>query len=234
MIELIRPLLELQTLEKELLDAQKQYTLCENNFASIEVLKQKLQQELSRLKTELYQKKQAYQEGESNLEQLENLLIQQKARQATAKKSDEFKALEVAIQETDEKISTLQDELINTLEELEKFEADLEQVKVSSEKKLNDFVNQQNQINQQKLQTKSLIEKKEAELKAFEGKLKGPFYEAYLTLRKCNKAIPRVVAITEDRKCSGCFLTLSAELVSKLDDSKVPQFCEHCGRILYK
>lgn len=234
MNELIQPLLKLQTLEKELLDAQKQCVLCENNFASIEVLKQKLQQEFSNLKTELLQKKQAYQEGESNLKQLENLLIQQKARQATVKKSEDFKALDVAIQQTEEKISNLQDALINTLEELESFEENLERTKASNEVKLKDFVNQQEQLNQQKSNIKTLIEKKEAEIKAFDENLKGPFYEAYLNLRKCNKAIPRVVAVTEDKKCSGCFLTLSAELISKLDDSKLPQFCEHCGRILYK
>ena len=234
MNEFIQPLLKLQTLEKELFELQKQYTLSENNFAAIEALKQKLQQELSNLKTELLQKKQAYQEGELNLKQLEILLIKQKARQATVKKSEDFKALEVAIHQTEEKTSNLQDELINTLEVVEALEKNLERTKHSNEEKLNGFVNQQEQLNQQKSITKSLIEKKEVDLKACEENLKGPFYEAYLNLRKCNKAIPRVVAVTEDKKCSGCFLTLSAELISKLDDSKLPQFCEHCGRILYK
>lgn len=234
MNELVQPLLRLQTLERELFELQKQRALCENNFASIEVLKQKLQQEFSNLKVELYQKKQSYQEGETNLKQLENSLIQQKARQVTVKKQEEFKALEVAIQQTEEKISILQDDLINILEEIETFEEDLERTKALNEGKLNDFVSQQEQLSQQKSSVKSLIAKKEAELETFETNLKGPFYEAYLNLRKCNKAIPRVVAVTKDRKCSGCFLTLSAELISKLEDSKVPQFCEHCGRILYK
>ena len=234
MIELIQPLLELQELEKDLLNVKKQHSLCESNFTSLESLRQKLLDELSKLKADFVQKKQAYQEGEANLEQLENLLVQQKARQATAKKSEEFKALEVAIHQTEDKISELQEQLINALDELEIFEKNLEKNKQLTDEKLNDLSKQQTQNQQQKSNNEGLIERKVALLKAFEEKLKGPFYEAYLNLRKCNKAIPRVVPLTEDKKCSGCFLALSAELISKLNDAKAPVFCEHCGRILYK
>lgn len=234
MIELLRPLLELQELEKGLLDAKKQFSLCETNLVSTEALKQKLVRSLVGLKENFLQKKRGYQEGETTLEQLENLLVQQKARQVTVKKSEEFKALEITIHQTEEKISELQETLLNDLDELEALEKNLEAEKASTEEKLNELNKQQDQLQQQKLSCQTLIDEKMAILEAFERKLKGAFYEAYLTLRKCNKAIPRVVSVTEDGKCSGCFLTLSAELISKLDDAKTPQFCEHCGRILYR
>ena len=234
MIELIQPLLKLQEIEKALLDTKKQCLLCEANFSSIEALKQKLIEDLVTLRKAFSQKKQAYQEGESNLKQLENLLVQQKARQVTVKNQDEFKVVQSAIQQTEEKISKLQENLLEGLEELENIEENLKSAKIVTEEKLIEFTKQQDQVQRQKLDCQKLIEEKTEILNQYESKIQGAFYEAYVTLRKCNKAIPRIVPVTEDGKCSGCFLTLSAELVSKLANAKTPQFCEHCGRILYK
>ncbi|MGX8717149.1 MAG: C4-type zinc ribbon domain-containing protein, partial [bacterium] len=77
------------------------------------------------------------------------------------------------------------------------------------------------------------LEEAQKQQDAYESQLKGAYYQAYVNLRKCGKAMPRVVPVKDDGKCGGCFLALSRETMDRLQKEGV-QFCEHCGRILYK
>ena len=77
------------------------------------------------------------------------------------------------------------------------------------------------------------LEDAQKQQEAYESPLKGIYYQGYVNLRNCGKAMPRVVPVKEDGKCGGCFLALSHEAMDRLQKEGV-QFCEHCGRILYK
>jgi len=231
---LIQQLLKLQELEKDLLNTKKQLESCEQSILSLNNFKTKADQDVVLLDEALKLAEKNYQTDELHLTVLEEKLVQQKAKMLSVKKAENYEALEQSNEKLTQEISELQDNLIIQLENLDASKSQYKQKIAEVEAQTKDWENQLQNLQKYKA---SLTAKKAEQLKnteAFEATLSGKFYQAYLDLRKCHKSMPIVVEVTSDRRCSGCFLTLPNELVSKVNDVQCPYFCEHCGRILYQ
>ena len=231
--EIIQPLLQLQALENSVLDIQKQRELCAKNLRSLQELKQKAEEALKDSESQLVTKKRDYQAQELELNHLEDLLVQQKAKRLFVKKAEEFNALEEANKRIEQQISDLQDRMLSDLEGIEAQEKLTQAQKTEYETQVRQWNEQTSALKQQNEVLVIRWEEAQKRQEAYESRLQGPYYQAYVNLRKCDKAMPRVVPVKEDGKCGGCFLALSREAMDQLQKEGV-QFCEHCGRILYK
>ena len=231
---LIQQLLRLQALEKALLDTEKQMEGCDRSLESFQRLEQKLREELIILEQSLKSFEEKYQKDEAHLIELESCLIQQKTKVLSLKKAEEYAVLERTIEELKQKISALQDDLILRLETLEAMRLDYTKKVAEVEAQVSECQNKAQQLLERKHLLKMKKMQQADDMRTFETTLQGDFYQAYLTLRQCHKTMPFVVEITNDEKCSGCFLALSKTLVDKVESLDEPQFCEHCGRILYR
>ena len=233
MDEIIQPLLQLQTLESALLDIQKQRELCAKNLQSLQELKRRDDLALKASEAELASKKRDYQAQELELNHLEDLLVQQKAKRLFVKKEEEFNALEEANKRVEQQISDLQDRMLLDLEGIEEQEKLTQTQKVEHEAQVSQWDEQASTLERQCEVLAVQREEAQKQLETYEAHLQGPYYKAYMNLRKCSKAMPRIVPVKEDGKCGGCFLALSRETMDLLQKEGM-QFCEHCGRILYK
>ena len=231
---LIQQLLDLQTLEKERSVLKRQCDQCDVQLSSLDQLKQKAENKLQALLEDLKAREVAYHASEVKLMSSEDSLVQQKAKLLSVKKPEEFSALETSIALLTQKISDLQDQLLEDLDQIEDLRKRCDQAKKETAQETLALCEQAKQVKTNKENATTQMVAKEQEMQAFESKMEGAFYQAYLTLRQCNKALPRVVSVTKDGKCSGCFLTLSTHLVASIATSTTPVFCEHCGRILYR
>ena len=233
MDEIIKPLLQLQGLESSVLDIQKQRELCDKNLKSLQELKQKAEVALNASEELLMSRKRDYQAQELELKHLETLLVQQKAKRAMVKKAEEFNVLEEACVRVEQQISDLQDGMLSNLEEIESQEQLTRTQKEEYEKQLCQWNDQISILKQQNETLSVRLQEAQRQQEAYESKLTGPYYQAYINLRKCGKSMPRVVLVKKEGQCGGCFLALSRETMDRLQKEEV-QFCEHCGRILYK
>lgn len=233
MNEFIQALLKLQTLENSVLDIQKQRELCAKNLESLQDLKRKAEVVLKNAEDQLLSKKRDYQAQELELNHLEDLLVQQKAKRLFVKKAEEFNALEEANKKVAQQISDLQDKMLLDLEAIEAQENLTQTQKKEYETQSLQWAKQTTEIEHKSDTLATQLEGAQKQQDSYEAQLKGTHYQAYVNLRKCGKAMPRVVPVKEDGKCGGCFLALSRETMDRLQKEGVP-FCEHCGRILYK
>ena len=232
MIKSIQSLLELQVLESKCQELQKQWDSCQKNKTLLEVREGKVIEDLEIAKINLKERKKNYQTQELQLNHLEEVLVQQKAKQACVKKAEDYQSLEKANEVVAQKISELQDQLLMELDAIDAEEKDLQKQTDDTQLLITELKNQKLKLVQQISACEKNLQSAQAQVEKYEKNLSGAFYEAYLNLRKCNKVMPRVVAV-KDGKCLGCFLTLSKETTDHLNDENSPQFCEHCGRILY-
>lgn len=233
MDEIIQSLLKLQTLENSVLDIQKQRELCAKNLESLQDLKRKAESALKDSEEQLLAKKRDYQAQELELNRLEDLLVQQKAKRLFVKKAEEFNALEEANKRVAQQISDLQDQMLTDLEAIEAQEQQTLAQKKEHETQSLQWAKQTTEIEHKSDILATQLEEAQKKQDAYESQLKGTYYQAYVNLRKCSKAMPRIVPVKDDGKCGGCFLALSRETMDRLQKEGV-QFCEHCGRILYK
>ena len=229
----LKQLVALQEKEFVLLGLEKKQKCCEQDVLTLQNSIEDLNDELKSFKQKLQQEEQNYKNGELQLIADEETLVRQKTQLMSIKKTNDFAAMEAANVALENRISAEQDALIVQLELLEKLREQYALKTQSIHQQIEDL-KQQQQVQKQSQELSKAIQQQKEAVETFASTLQGKFYEAYCVLRRSGKAYPWVVAVGENGKCSGCFLSLSTEALSNLKDKQEPQFCEQCGRILYK
>lgn len=229
----LEQLIALQEKEFVLLDLEKRQTCCKQDLLTLERSIDDLNNELKSFKQKLQQEEQNYKNGELQLIADEETLIRQKTQLFSIKKTNDFAAMEMANASLENRISDQQDVLITQLELLENLRKQYALKAQSVKEQINDLKQQQQQLQAQNQELSNAIQQQKASIESFTYTFQGKFYDAYCILKKSGKAYPWVVPVSDTGKCAGCFLSLSAEALSKLKEAQEPQFCEQCGRILY-
>lgn len=230
----LKQLIALQEKECVLLGLEKKQKCCEQDLLTLEHSIEDLNNELKSFKQKLQHEEQNYRNGELQLIADEETLVRQKTQLMSIKKTNDFAAMETANTALENRISAQQDALIAQLELLENLREQYTSKVHSIYQQIEDLKSQQQQVQEQSQELSKAIQQQQEAVEAFTNTLQGKFYEAYCVLRRAGKAYPWVVAVNENGKCSGCYLSLSTEALSNLKETKEPQFCEQCGRILYQ
>lgn len=230
----LKQLIILQEKEFVLLGLEKKKKCCEQDLLLLKHSAEELNNELHVFKQKLQLEEQGYKKGELQLTTDEETLVRQKAQLATIKKTSDYLAMEAINASLEERISTQQDALITQLEFIENLREEFALKTKLVDEKIRALKTQQEQLLRQNQDLLQVIQQQQQEVETFASTLHGKLYDAYCVLKKSGKAYPWIVPVTEKGSCSGCFLTLSTDVLSKLKEMNDPQFCEQCGRILYQ
>ena len=162
----------------------------------------------------------------------EGALQRFRTQQIEVKKNDEYQALTHQIEQTEADISSLEEQEIELMLDIdsaqEVFESEKAQieVRIQAQRKEIDLLNQREQ------NLAASVE--EAKLKVEESRvgIDENYIEQYDRVKKLVKR-PPYIARVEAHKCGGCHLRVSNEVSRGALDANEPHFCDQCARMVY-
>lgn len=230
-LDILATILDIQELDMQMIQLMRLKKEREKELENINAVKKKLSKQQATKEHEILHLKTNVRISEGDLQEIQEKIKQLEQHQSSIKKVEEFNALSQEMAQADrernrqEKIlSELYDKLADEEEQLNTIKEKLtstiqnsvvlEQEIVERLKKLND----EGKILYS--QRQSLVGNADPEIFAI--------YERLLKNKK-----DRVVVPIENRCCSGCHITLTAQDENLVRKAERLVFCEHCSRILY-
>jgi predicted nucleic acid-binding Zn-ribbon protein len=227
----LKVILEIQEFDMKMIRLMRLKKERLGELAHIDNLRQELGKQQAEKQTEISDLNRSIATQETKIIEIKEKTKKLEARQSSVKKVDEFNALTQEITQTErERIATEQitSDMIDkrALEEeiLNKIKDSLRQSEESSqalEKEIRDNIRM---INQEGLELKKqrdlLAKTADAEILRI--------YDRLLQNKK-----DRVIVSIENRTCSGCHITLTAQHENVVRRGERLTFCEHCSRIHY-
>lgn len=169
---------------------------------------------------------------EKEIHSLTDLIDRQKNKQLEVKKNEEYQALENEIINLNAKLSSKEDEHIETLLKLDdaKETVSIAESKISERVKLLEV--DKNKLYERSSKLKTEIEQIDIDIREVELEIDQNLLNGY---KKTKKVVsrPPYVAPLEDQKCSGCNLRVSNDISSSVLVEQKLTHCDQCGRIVY-
>jgi len=225
----LKVILEIQELDMKMLRLMRLKIERNKELATIWNLRKDLENQLSEKKKEIFQLSQEITEEEANIETMREKIKKLEEQQSTVKKVEDFNAITREMNESERKRSqseTKASDLIDkkNLEEeiLNKIAESLKASEESSKALEEEIANGIRLINNE---GKELLERREALAKT----ANPDYLKVYDKLLKNKK--DRVIVPLENRTCSGCHISLTAQHENMVRKAERLIFCEHCSRI---
>lgn len=219
--ELDMKMLRLMRLKK---DRQKELTHIQN-------LRKDLENQLSEKKKQIFELSQQIIEEESNIEKCKEKIKKLEEQQGNVRKVEDFNAItrEMNTSErqrvaSEQKASDLIDKKHSEEEILNKIKQSLKASEESSKALENEILSSIKMIN---TEGKELQVRREALAQTADEEIL-PIYERLLRNKKDQVIVP-----LENRSCSGCHISLTAQHENLVRKGEKLVFCEHCSRIHY-
>lgn len=149
----------------------------------------------------------------------------------TVKENREYQALKDQIAADTQANLVLSDEILEILEGLDGKEVEIKSVEKHVADMQADFDKIENEVASRKETLESELARVQAELAETEKGLSGDFKRDYLRLVAAKGE--DAMAPLEDNCCSGCYQSLTPQLIEQLSTGK-PVVCPTCGRLIYK
>jgi predicted nucleic acid-binding Zn-ribbon protein len=155
-----------------------------------------------------------------------------RTQQVEVKKNDEYQALTHQIEQTEAEISSLEEQEIGLMLDIdsaqEVFQAEKAQIeiRIQAQRKEIDLLNQREQ--------NLAASVDDAKVKVEESRvgIDENYIEQYDRVKKLVKR-PPYIARVEAHKCGGCHLRVSNEVSRGALDAGEPHFCDQCARMVY-
>ena len=161
--------------------------------------------------------------GELKIEDLQRKLN-------AANSNREYQALKDQIAADQMANSVLADEILESLEKVDEFQAKIVAAQQNLAKGKSELDKAQQQVREQQESLQGDVSRLEAELKTVEKQLPAEFRDAYDRAVKSKGS--DAMAQLEGETCSGCFHTITPNLDNAVRMDRVV-FCQTCGRLLY-
>lgn len=231
MQESLKLILEIQELDMKMVRLMRVKKQRQNEVSQIEALLKDLRDQLAEKEKEIKELGFTIQSQEARIQEIEDKLKRLEEQQNLVKKIDEFNALTKEITSTErekinveQQVSDLVDKKVVEEEILEKIKESLKTSEESSLTLKKEIESSISLINQE---GSSL--KKERDSLAIEAD--APLLAIYERLLR-NKR-DRVLVAIENRSCTGCHISLTAQHENSVRKGENLVFCEHCSRIHY-
>ncbi|MBS0629872.1 MAG: hypothetical protein JSS30_06575 [Verrucomicrobia bacterium] len=231
MLETLKPIIDIQELDMKMVRLMRVKRERQKELKQIEELRADLHGELKAKELEVEEIGKQIRQKEIRLDEIREKVKSLEARQSTIKKVEEFNALTQEMTATErervaeeQKISDLVDSKAAEEELLHKIRESLktsEESSIALEKEIQasiDLINEEG--SQLKTQRDGLAQHADPEILRI--------YERLLRNKK-----DRVVVPIENRNCSGCHISLTAQHENIVRKGENLVFCEHCSRIHY-
>lgn len=231
MLESLKPIIEIQELDMKMVRLMRVKRERQKELKQIEDLRADLHAELKAKEVEVEEIGKQIKQKEARIVEIAEKLKTLESRQSTVKKVEEFNALTQEMTATEreriaeeQKISDLVDTKAAEEELLQKIRESLKTSETSSialEKEIQasiDMINEEG--SQLKKERDALAVNADADIMRI--------YERLLRNKK-----DRVIVPIENRTCSGCHISLTAQHENIVRKGENLVFCEHCSRIHY-
>jgi hypothetical protein len=231
MKQALMTILEIQDLDMKMLRLMRVKKERLKEIEQIEALRKELHQQLTEKENEIVDFSKQAQSLEQKIQEISTKIKKLESQQGSIKKVEEFNAItqEMTALErekinTEQKVSDLVDKRVAGEELLNKIKESLQASEISSQSLENEIKDSIKLINQEGLSLKSQRDQiaKTANQEVLH------IYERLLRNKK-----DRVIVPIENRTCSGCHISLTAQHENIVRKGENLVFCEHCSRIHY-
>jgi hypothetical protein len=224
-------LIRLQNLDKEIMDTS---LFLENIPSRIEKIEKKIENSsriVTLAKEKMAQNQKKRRELEAEVKDIKSRVSKYTLQLNEVKTNKEYKSLLKEIEETKNKVDTIEEEIISEMLSADEIE---EEIKAASQK----FKNAQGTFSREKEllqhQKKELEEKKKKLVQEKEGLIpKIPSDQTGLYLRIAAKKNGVALSSVNDDFCSMCHVRIRPQMLNELKGQEELILCENCGRILY-
>lgn len=231
MLDHLKVILEIQELDMKMLRLMRLKKTRQTEISQIWNLRKDLEGQLSEKKKEIFALSQQVTEEEANIEAMREKVKKLEEQQGSVKKVEDFNAITREMNESERKRVTAEQNASDLIDKMNMEEEILNKIKDSlkaseeSSKALEEeILNSVRMINSE---GKELLERREALANTADP----DFLKIYDKLLKNKK--DRVIVPLENRTCSGCHISLTAQHENLVRKSDRIVFCEHCSRIHY-
>lgn len=231
MLDTLKPIIEIQEIDMKMVRLMRVKRERQKELKQIEDLRADLHAELRAKEVEVEEIGRHIRQKEAHIAEIGEKLKTLESRQSTIKKVEEFNALTQEMTATErervaeeQKVSDMVDQKAAEEELLNKIRESLKASETSSialEKEIRssiDLINEEG--SQLKSHRDSLAQHADADILRI--------YERLLRNKK-----DRVIVPIENRNCSGCHISLTAQHENIVRKGENLVFCEHCSRIHY-
>ncbi|MCB1112421.1 MAG: zinc ribbon domain-containing protein [Chlamydiales bacterium] len=227
----LKTILEVQELDMQMIQLMRLKNERQKELDNINAIKKDLQTKVHMKESEIFDIKTQIRLGEGELEEIKEKIQKLEQQQNAVKKVDEFNALSHEMSAADKQraakeqiLSDLYDQQVAEEDLMKSLKESLESTSESSkvlEAEIHERITKINHEGRElKEQRDSLVANADPEVFAI--------YERLLRNKK-----DRVVVPIENRCCSGCHITITAQHENIVRKGERLIFCEHCSRIHY-
>jgi len=203
----------------------------ERELKEIEDLRVELREQQTEKKEEVANLTTEIAQQEEKIEELNKKLKELETKQSAVKKVEEFNALTKEMTTTERERIAIEQEVSNLVDKkgaeeeiLEKIAVSLKESEENSKELEVEIASNISKINEEGLSLKS----KRDEIATAADKPTLAIYDRLLRNKK-----DRVIVPIENRTCSGCHISLTAQHENLVRKGASLTFCEHCSRIHY-
>ncbi|MFP6855412.1 MAG: hypothetical protein VB980_06465 [Opitutales bacterium] len=167
-----------------------------------------------------------------DIEDEENRVIRYKTQQLQVKRTSEYKALQGEINSLKENISSLEDEQLELLEEIDGERSALGDGKKIINEKIARLEEQLLALDERESFLTDEVEELNQSYQASVEEIAPELFNSYKKVKSIAKRGPWIVPV-EDQFCGGCNLRVSNDVVAKALVEGLISNCDQCGRIVY-
>ena len=169
---------------------------------------------------------------EGEVELTEEHIVKYKTQQMQVKKNEEYKVLEHEIETQQNKISELEDEELQLLEEIDQKQDELDASSISLAEQKRILKKHIQRLKENFASFSAELEAAQKAVKDCETGIDAGIMQQYWYVKGQIKRPPIVVPVEEGR-CKGCHLKVSGEVESEARRGTDLVRCDNCSRILY-
>ena len=228
----IEKILIVQHHDMALLKIEEELSRLPKEQEALEVTIEKGNAKIEEARQSLLSKELMCKELDTEIKSKENELLRFRTQQIEVKKNDEYKALSNQIEQTEANISSLEEQEIELMLDIDSAKEEFEQVKTEIKGRIQELRNEINLLNERKIVLAASLESARAKVTKSRIDIDTNYLEQYDRIKKMMKRAPYVVQI-EAHKCSGCHLKVSNEVMRGVRNANTPQFCDQCARMVY-
>jgi predicted nucleic acid-binding Zn-ribbon protein len=231
MLDSLKIVLDIQELDVKMIRLIRLKKQRQKELSQIEKLTSELRHQMEEKEREILQMTHEINQLEDKIQELKAKVKRLENQQSSVKKMDEFNALTQEMTNVGREKSTIEQTISHLVDKRLQEEEVLEKIKQSLATSETSGVELQNEI----LTNIAEINREGSELKSQRDTLAKVADTTLLSIyeRLLKNKKDRVIVPIENRTCSGCHISLTAQHENVVRKGENLVFCEHCSRIHY-
>lgn len=228
--ESLELLLELQRIDDRLLDIERRASSLPAKLEALEAERTNTRQEIERQEAMLEEASRRRRHLDRELEDESAKLQDLLSKQLSIKTNEEYSALQHEIEFTRRSMSEKEDEILSLLEEIDRLDAQIEEVKRSAAGRKEEIEQAESELRVRVKELEDAAAVKRDERLRLSKRIDRPVLERYERILESKG--DSAVAVVVDGACGGCYKRLPPQTLVEVKRSDRLMECQGCGRIL--